>query len=187
MRLVFLFGIIGVLQGDIAIASPSATPEEIRMQIKELADQSLHDVYANVYAPDMRVNIALEQLLLANQELIGEGDDLVLAGCRPQSCQEKAIAILGVKPKQLKAAALLSYDCKDDILEPAEIVYHTQRHPDKSPPLHCARKPTLMMYVIRQSVSASALTAERELLARLRRWGEKVGAANETIHVINCY
>lgn len=120
--------------------------EDVGGLIQEQANQLLATVHANVYAPDMPVNSALAQLTVANQEIRKDEKYTIFSGCRPQSCGEKAAAVLDNATRELAAVALLSYNCKDDILEPDEIAYLTTRQSGKRPALHCAHDPMLMVY-----------------------------------------
>lgn len=185
MRIVPLIAVTLGLTCSPTFAKPAQ--EDVRALVKKQADQLLANVHANVYAPDMRVNIALEELTIANQEIQKEDKYTFLSGCRPQSCGEKAAAVLNNATQQLLAAALLSYNCKDDILAPEEITYLTTRQPGKKPALHCAHDPILMVYIVRRSIEAPALYEERALAERLQQWGKKFGYQGELIRIVNLY
>lgn len=133
---------------------------------------------------DMRVDTYIPNALLSDTigEFIGiptsyvaplSGPFVMISGCRPQSCDEKAAVIVDRRTRRIAALALRDFRCRNVVGKES-----------RKPTADCDAEPTLDVFIVRRSGSVAALRQEREQLASLRAWGKHVGHAGEHVQTI---
>jgi hypothetical protein len=175
----------GLLIIGIAQANPTAT-DDAAARIRAQSDILLAPLRANVYEQGVPVSFALQQLMISNRELHSDQRYLMLSGCRPRSCDEKAAAVLSKSDQKLVGAALLSFGCRDALMNQEQIAY-LKRRPDKKPAPQCSRQPEVQIYIIRNSIGGEQLSAEHDVADKLRAWAKQFGYMNESIVIVNNY
>lgn len=114
---------------------------------------------------------------------IGEADDprelsdgsTIMTGCRPGSCIEKGAVIVNGQTKQLRAAAILHFHCRLELLE--------SEKSDALPGNKCDSDPTLEIFVIRRNETLAALKQELGYVRSLEAWGKGQHFKSEVAHV----
>ena len=87
------------------------------------------------------------------------GGVTMMSGCRPQSCNEKGAVIVDGSSKQLRAAALLHFHCRETLL--------ADLNSTQLPPSTCDTEATLEIFVIRHNRILASLQQELSYVSAL--------------------
>lgn len=163
------------IAANCAYASPLATNDVYKItapEVKKIFGDDRQDTFIND-------GLVREAIL----EFIGSPDEphelfsgvTMMTGCRPQSCDEKGAVVVDGQMKQLLAAAILHFHCRETLL--------ADQLSTQLPGNKCDTEGTLEIFVIRRSRVLANLKHELDYVRELEAWGKEKQFKNEVIHI----
>jgi hypothetical protein len=130
--------------------------------------------------PQMRFADAIA-MAIGMPELTEDLDEFViLTGCRPQSCDEKAAVVLKRDSGQVAAVALRHFGCHYQAL--TEVVPSVAGIPADRWPQQCSKDPRFKIVLVRVK-GAPNVKDENKLRKVLEKWGSERGFPSPTVGV----
>ena len=101
----------------------------------------------------------------------------LVAGCRPHSCDEKAIAIADVASSRILASGLRHFHCR------RELAPDSSRGNVKDQ-VSCDSSPTLTIFLYKYKNGKRSVLSDDQLIENIRTWASNVGGGAERLERI---
>ena len=144
--------------------------------------KALAGIREDLYAPNVSVSGAGFQFIPFPGEVVNDSATLIsIAGCRPQSCVEKGIAVIDKHDRRLQALGLRHFHCR---LSVEAVAKQEQADAERGYLVSCDNRATLSIYIIRWNGSVSELSTERTAVDVIRKWAANFDFERESIRVV---
>lgn len=158
--------------------------------IAVLAKEQLAGRHADLETPDGALEKSVVGLIGMPDGPYGDGrvnpdGRYIISGCRPQSCNEKGIAIFSMKPARLDAFGLQNFHCRFALPGIPDSPPFAPQKKDAGSFIRCNKEPILTVYIVRTGFKSEDFSRELRDLETIRNWAIQGGVAAEEIRVID--
>lgn len=136
----------------------------------------------DLYIPNANLAEALRELTNLPEEPVNQGDYVLISGCRPQSCMEKAAMVLDKSSKQLLAVGFVHFQCHAPVVT-SDRLRQLNSLSLAVPSAECLKQPVYSSFLIRRDTSTKDVAAELVVAELLDGWAKKSGYQTHTVRI----
>ncbi|WP_373989085.1 hypothetical protein [Duganella sp. BuS-21] len=154
--------------------------------LDKIIESETNNIFAEQRADFQEGNALIRKSIV---ELIGIRNEdfetpeyILVSGCRPNSCTEKASVMFNRAGTHILGVGILHFNCHF-LLREKEIGEDNVRLQEVRPPQKCDKDPTLTVYVIRNKKNKIGELPERKVLAAIEGWAREFNFTKKDVRI----